>query len=112
MLYKMWKDYLNQTSEGVWYFFAVYREEGHALGFICYGPRPLTHTTFDVYWIAVDPAQQGRGIGNALLRYFEALVTRQGGHLIVIETSSQESYAATRAFLPSCRLPTRSHHPR
>ena len=36
-------------------------------GYICYGPTPLTEGTWDIYWLAVNPKQQGQGIGKALL---------------------------------------------
>jgi ribosomal protein S18 acetylase RimI-like enzyme len=67
-------------------------------GYICYGPTPLTEGTWDVYWIAVAAGEQGRGIGGALLAYAEAKIGQTGGRLILIETSSQESYEKTRRF--------------
>ena len=33
-------------------------------GYACYGPTPLTEGVFDLYWIAVHPEAQGRGIGR------------------------------------------------
>mgnify|MGYP001103856962 CR=1 FL=1 len=56
----------------------------------------MTQGTFDLYWIAVDPAAQGRGIGHALLARVEAEVQARGGRLLVIETSGTLAYAAAR----------------
>jgi len=67
-------------------------------GYVCYGPTPLTDGVFDLYWIAVDPKQQGQGIGQLLLRFVENEVRRQRGRMLLIETSSKESYSATMRF--------------
>jgi ribosomal protein S18 acetylase RimI-like enzyme len=51
-----------------------------------------------LYWIVVDPAVQKKGIGRYLLKYVEREVKKQGGRMLLIETSSQESYGATIRF--------------
>jgi ribosomal protein S18 acetylase RimI-like enzyme len=56
----------------------------------------LTQGTYDLYWIAVDPAAQGHGIGHALLAGVEAEVQARGGRLLLIETSSTPAYASAR----------------
>jgi ribosomal protein S18 acetylase RimI-like enzyme len=40
----------------------------------------------------------GKGYGRAILSFVEEEVRRRGGYLLVIETSSQESYGSTRQF--------------
>lgn len=72
------------------------------LGYVCVGPVPLTDGTYDLYWVAVDPRMQGRGIGRALLDWAEAEVERRNGRLLLIETSSQELYRATVRFYERC----------
>jgi len=67
-------------------------------GYVCYGPTPLTDGVFDLYWIAVDPKHQGQGFGQLLLRFVENEVRRQRGRMLLIETSSKESYAPTLRF--------------
>lgn len=67
-------------------------------GVACYGPTPATEGTFDLYWLAVAESHQGIGIGAALLKQVEDEVTRVGGRLLVIETSSVSSYDRSRAF--------------
>jgi len=71
---------------------------GVVLGYVCYGPTPLTSGTFDLYWIAVDPTGQGKGFGQRLLAHAEAEVRKRGGRMLLIETSSQDSYASTIHF--------------
>jgi ribosomal protein S18 acetylase RimI-like enzyme len=83
------------------YIFAVleYGKSNSALrGFACYGPIPLTQGVYDLYWIVVDPAYQKKGNGRYLLEYVEREVKKQGGRMLLIETSSQESYVATIRF--------------
>jgi ribosomal protein S18 acetylase RimI-like enzyme len=67
-------------------------------GYVCYGPTPMTEGVFDLYWIAVDPRQQGIGFGQLLLRFVENEVRRQRGRMLLIETSSKESYGPTMRF--------------
>src|ERR1700704_605786 len=67
-------------------------------GFVCLGPTPLTKGTFDLYWIVVDTAAHRRGHGKALLKYAEQEVRRHGGRLLLIETSSLDTYRQTREF--------------
>ncbi|HEX3274497.1 MAG TPA: GNAT family N-acetyltransferase [Gemmatimonadales bacterium] len=71
--------------------------DGRLAGWICWGPTPCTLGTFDLYWMAVDPALHGAGIGTALL---EAMERRLAGvaRLIVVETAGRADYAPTRAF--------------
>jgi ribosomal protein S18 acetylase RimI-like enzyme len=67
-------------------------------GYVCFGPAPLTEGTFDLYWIAVDPASQGRGFGQLLLQFAESEVRGLGGRLLLIETASQDAYGPTIRF--------------
>lgn len=68
------------------------------LGYACYGPVPLTQGVYDLYWIVVDPSSQGKGFGRALIEYVEKDVLNRGGRMILIETSSQETYGDTVHF--------------
>jgi len=72
--------------------------EGRVVGYFCVGPTPLTQATFDLYWIAVDPSNLRRGIGTQLLLHAEELVLKQGGRLLLAETSSRTGYDKTRSF--------------
>lgn len=73
-------------------------DDGSVSGYYCVGPTPATLGTFDLYWIAVSPERHGRGIGSALIRHAEDLLRAQGGRLVMVETSSQPRYEATRRF--------------
>lgn len=67
-------------------------------GYVCFGPTPKSDGVFDLYWIAVDPREQGQGYGQLLLRFVENEVRRQNGRMLLIETSSKQSYAPTVRF--------------
>jgi ribosomal protein S18 acetylase RimI-like enzyme len=67
-------------------------------GYVLFGPTPMAEGVYDLYWIAVDPRQQGQGVGQVLLRFVENEVRRRDGRMLLIETSSKRSYAPTVRF--------------
>jgi ribosomal protein S18 acetylase RimI-like enzyme len=73
-------------------------ETGAFAGFISYGLIPLTQSSWDLYWLAVDRKQQGKGTGTALLKAAEEQIIKAGGKMSFIETSSREQYGKTRHF--------------
>lgn len=83
---------------GVDYYGLGTADSGRLVGFTLFGPTPGTESTWDLYWIVVDPASHRQGIGRELLRATEHAVAARGGRLIVVETSSRDDYAPTRAF--------------
>ena len=68
------------------------------LGYVCFGPTPLTESTFDLYWIAVDKSKHRGGVGKKLLKFAEEEIARRGGKMLLVETSSQETYDGTIQF--------------
>ncbi|MDD2943290.1 MAG: GNAT family N-acetyltransferase, partial [bacterium] len=81
------------------YLFCLLRnEQGHLLGYTCYGEIPLTERRFDLYWIVVDPEAQRSGLAAALLAATEDNVRRLGGVRLYAETSGTAAYAPARAF--------------
>jgi GNAT superfamily N-acetyltransferase len=68
------------------------------VGYACWGPTAGTQGTYDLYWIVVDPARQGTGVGSRLLETVEQRLRTDQGRLIVVETSSRADYTSTRAF--------------
>jgi ribosomal protein S18 acetylase RimI-like enzyme len=80
------------------YHFVFLEVNGHLAGYTCYGPVPMTASAFDLYWIAVSPEFQGRGLGRLLLDESERLVRLAGGTRLYADTSGRAQYARTRAF--------------
>lgn len=77
---------------------AVAEAGEHVAGYVLFGPVPLTEGNFDLYWIAVDPACQGGGVGRRLMQHVEEQVRKRDGRLLCLETSSQGGYLRTRQF--------------
>jgi len=71
--------------------------DGRLAGWICWGPTPCTQGTYDLYWMAVDPARQGAGIGTALVAAMERRLAG-AARLVIVETAGRPDYAPTRAF--------------
>jgi ribosomal protein S18 acetylase RimI-like enzyme len=95
---ELWQEFAQKGPEASGYSFFVLKDEKGVRGFACFGPRSLTRGTFDLYWIAVDPAARRNGVGRALMEQVEKEVAGLGGRLLIAETSGQEKYAPTRAF--------------
>jgi ribosomal protein S18 acetylase RimI-like enzyme len=73
-------------------------ESREVLGYASFGPTPLTESTYDLYWIAVDKSKHRGGVGKKLLKFTEEEIVRRGGKILLIETSSQETYGGTIHF--------------
>ena len=89
--------YLNSPTDSGYYVLVADIDSAVA-GYVCYGPTPLTDSTWDIYWIAVDPDEKGQGIGTLLLEDAEKEIRGAGGYLILIETSGKVEYLNTRGF--------------
>ena len=77
--------------------------EGKLVGYVCYGPTPMTDGTNDLYWIASDPKVRGQGVGAALVSAMEGDLRRKKARLIRVETSAMEAYGPTRGFYQAMR---------
>jgi ribosomal protein S18 acetylase RimI-like enzyme len=102
--------YLNAPT-GSGYNILVGEIDSSVVGYVCYGPTPLTEGTWDLYWIAVSPDVQGKHIGERLLTSAEDEIKKAGGRLLLVETSSKAEYTRTRHFYRSrgykviCQIP-------
>lgn len=89
--------YINDENQKDYEIF-VDEEKNQIRGYVCIGPRPLTTGTYDLYWIAVNPEVQSKGIGSSLIKYIEDHIRERQGRLILIETSGKPSYEKERKF--------------
>lgn len=80
----------------------VFRDDpdnpGKLSGYACFGPIPATCSSYDLYWIAVAPSQQGQGLGRQLLREAEHCALESGATQMFLDTSGRQQYKPTRAF--------------
>ncbi len=76
-------------------------EDGTLVAAANYAPEPFADRLWNLYFIAVDPAAQGRGLGRALMDHIETALSERGeeeARVLVVETSSTDRYALTREF--------------
>lgn len=90
--------YINVKDSDGYEIFVDEGENGIINGYVCIGQRPLTKSTFDLYWIAVNPKVQSKGIGSGLIKYIEDYIKNKNGKLILIETSGKPAYEKERKF--------------
>ena len=72
--------------------------DGRIVAYACFGRNPMTRSTYDLYWIATRAADMRQGYGRILYARVEEEIRRQGGRLLIIETSSKEKYRGTHDF--------------
>ncbi|NEO98816.1 MAG: GNAT family N-acetyltransferase [Symploca sp. SIO2E9] len=84
----------NLGSEHFW---ITYDNDG-LVGVAYYAPEPYANGTWNLYFIAVHPDYQGKGIGTKLLHYVEQTLTARGERLLLVETSGLPNFEHTRAF--------------
>lgn len=93
------------------YYVKVVEDNSIVTGYICYGPTPLTDSTWDLYWLVVAREKQRQGLGSALVETAEEEIRQLKGRMVLIETSSTPLYEKTRQFHIShgyqliCRVP-------
>jgi acetoin utilization deacetylase AcuC-like enzyme/GNAT superfamily N-acetyltransferase len=80
-------------------YYFVLAERGSALvAYACYGPVAGTQGSFELYWIAVAPEEQRRGLGAQAYVRAEAAMGKAGARQIYADTSTSDRYAPTRGF--------------
>ena len=84
-----------------YHFLFAEEEPGEPQGYACFGPIPLTHASWDLSWISVDPRCRGRGIGRRLMTEVEHQATVAGATALFIDTSGRPDYEPARAFYAS-----------
>ena len=77
----------------------ILAERGSGLAaYACYGPIEGTQGSFDLYWIAVAPEEQRKGLGPQVFARAEAAMRKAGAKHIYADTSTSDRYAGTRGF--------------
>jgi ribosomal protein S18 acetylase RimI-like enzyme len=83
------------STDYIWF---IAEESGRVVGFACYGAVPLTEGTYDLYWIAIDPACQGSSVAARLDLAVTEAVRNLGGRWLLAETSSTAEYGRAHRF--------------
>lgn len=93
----MFDGYLDGSLEGHQWVVAVEKDKIVAAAY--YAPEPYSFRMVNLYFLAVHPTAQGTGIGTRLLNHIEAALRELGiVQTLIVETSSTEKFAPTRAF--------------
>jgi len=91
-------DQYEESPDKDYYIFEE-RDGDRLIGYIIFGEAPMTEFAWEIYWLAVEKVQQGRGVGKKLVKKVEDhLVSKLGRVVLRIETSSIKEYEATRRF--------------
>lgn len=98
VLDELWQAFIEKGGDASGYHWLEAHADGELAGFAVYGPRALTRSTFDLFWIGVADGMQGKGIGRALLAEVDRRVQTLGGTLLIIETEGRADYEPTRTF--------------
>jgi ribosomal protein S18 acetylase RimI-like enzyme len=69
---------------------------------VYYRPEEAADRVWDLTMIAVHPAVQGRGTGQATMRHVERDLSGRGARMLAVRTSGTDRYAGTRAFYDRC----------
>lgn len=80
------------------YSWTIAERGGEVVGFACYGPVPLTEGTYDLYWIAVEPAERGSGLAVRLDDAATDFARSRGARWLLAETSSTDGYTPAHRF--------------
>lgn len=76
----------------------IAQRKDDVVGFLLYARDPLSVSSFDILWIAVEPSQQQQGIGQMLLQAAEEAIAAAGGTQIVLQTLEHPEEPDLRAF--------------
>lgn len=91
-------DFLSKGDKSDYCFYVACNENMEYMGFICFGPTPMTFGTYDLYWIGTHDGHARKGIAKKLVDFMKDYMRETGGRLIRIETSGKELYGGTQAF--------------
>lgn len=100
MLDDMISDYFdNGESRDIW-FTSVVDEIPVSIAYCA--PEKMTEGTYNLYAIAVEKKNQGKGIGREMMAYLEDLLRTKRGRILIVETSGLPQFELTRKFYDQC----------
>jgi len=87
-----------------YHFLGTFENDGALSSFICFGPTPMTHGTYDMYWVGTGDQFQRRGLARTLVNEMKNVLLKKKARMIRIETSGKDNYVSTRAFYENIQL--------
>lgn len=99
MLDEMISGYFTNESGGeLWFTY----EDSKPVAIAYCAPERMTQGTWNLYLIAVHPDYQRQGLGTSILHYIEQILIARGERVLLVETSSLETFEVTREFYRKC----------
>jgi ribosomal protein S18 acetylase RimI-like enzyme len=80
------------------YLFNFLEYKGRVIGYTCFGLIPLSHISYDLYWIVIHNDFRNKGLGKYLMKKMEDYIKAAGGIQIYVDTSSKKQYLPTRKY--------------
>jgi ribosomal protein S18 acetylase RimI-like enzyme len=90
--------FLEPGPEDVWF---VIDHDGLLEGVAYLAPEKMTHGTWNLYWIAVLPKSQKRGLGAQLVQHVFSWLGERGERLLLVETAGIDEFEYVRRFYQS-----------
>lgn len=95
MLDAMIAGYLSETNQDIWF---VGELGAHVVTFGFCEPERMTHRTWNLLAIGVDPTFQGQGCGTQMMTYLEQQLSKTLQRVLIVETMGTPELAKTREF--------------
>lgn len=82
-------------GESIW---LTAEADAQPVGFCYAALEKLTDGTWNMLAIAVHPFQQGRRVGESIVRHLEETLRKNGQRILIAETSGHDEFGRTRDF--------------
>jgi ribosomal protein S18 acetylase RimI-like enzyme len=86
----------NSQEEGHYWVVSKEQEEVNAVAY--YAPETFAHEVYNLYFIGVNPTEQGKGIGSNMIKFIENHLQNLNQRMLLVETSSLPKFEKTRQF--------------
>jgi ribosomal protein S18 acetylase RimI-like enzyme len=99
MLPEMIEAFFAKTDGSIW---LASEDDGGVTGFCFAMPEELAEGTWNMIALAIAPPDQGRGCGAALTSHLEDVLRATGQRILIVDTSSGETYQGARRLYLKC----------
>lgn len=89
---------LEPSAEDVW---LVSEKDGQPVGVAYFAPEKMTRGTWNLYFIAVLPGSQKKGVGAAMVEHIAGMLSERGERLLLVETAGLDDFEYVRRFYQS-----------
>lgn len=76
-------------------------ESDDVVGAAYIGPEAVSQELWNTFFLAIKKEMQGKGVGSFIMGEIESMARSKNIKTLIVETSSQDSYAPARGFYQS-----------